>query len=96
MVLQPDGKIVVAGFIVFLSSTQTVIDVQMFAVRFLSSGGLDFGFGTNGIGQLAGVVGLAEHAWDIAIDQNGRILLVGNSVPLAGPEQLPALARILR
>jgi uncharacterized delta-60 repeat protein len=70
VVLQPNGKIVVAG--------QTGGDPDFMLTRFLPDGRVDRSFG-NGTGFLEIDFGGHDYAWRVAIDAEGRILGAGAS-----------------
>jgi uncharacterized delta-60 repeat protein len=69
LALQPDGKIVVAGF--------TRGDHQAFAVaRYTSDGNLDASFGNAGKAQVAGV---EPQVYSIVVQSNGALVLAGSA-----------------
>jgi uncharacterized delta-60 repeat protein len=69
MALQPDGKIVVAGY-------TNVGGTHDFAVaRFLSNGTLDTSFGSGGKSIFS--LGGQDDAYDVALQPDGKILLAG-------------------
>ena len=77
VVIQPDGKIVVAGEFSFASSNGS--DFSDFTVaRFNSNGSLDLGFGGSGTGQVATDIGSSSNsARNIALQANGAIVVSG-------------------
>ena len=66
MALQPDGKILLAGW-------GANWNFGFFAVRFLPNGSLDTTFGSNGIAS-----GPGGYALGIAVQPDGHIVLAGN------------------
>jgi len=74
MAVQPDGKILVSGW--GWNGVSTTRD--MLVVRFNADGTLDANFGTNGEGYAD--FGLNEEAYDLAIQSDGKIVLVGEAV----------------
>jgi uncharacterized delta-60 repeat protein len=70
LVLQNDGKIVVAG------DTYNGSDNDIFVVRFMPDGSLDNGFGNNGIVQTSS----PNNEWGakVAIQSDGNIVVAGN------------------
>jgi uncharacterized delta-60 repeat protein len=70
VVLQPNGKIVVAG--------QTGGDPDFMLTRFLPDGRVDPSFG-NGTGFLQNDFGGDDYAWSVAVDAEGRIVGAGAS-----------------
>jgi uncharacterized delta-60 repeat protein len=72
LVLQPDGKLVVAGFSdVGGGFTRTTL------VRYGAGGSLDAGFGSGGIATLAGSPNNAD-AHALALQPDGKIVVAGN------------------
>jgi uncharacterized delta-60 repeat protein len=73
-VLQPDGKIVAAGF-----SGRYENNADFAIVRFLPGGGIDSSFGANGkvITDFGSNVG--EEAVDLLLQGDGKIIAIGNS-----------------
>ena len=69
LALQPDGRIVIAGFYVLAD------EYHPFAARFKANGALDNTFGINGVAKLP-LPGFAE---SVVIQPDGRILLGGYS-----------------
>lgn len=74
--IQADGKIVVAGFVG--SGTDQDIGVA----RYLSDGSLDMGFGRNGRSTVN--TGTSELGFGIALQPDGKIVVVGRSYPGGG------------
>jgi uncharacterized delta-60 repeat protein len=72
--LQTDGKIVVVG------SGEGAIEV----VRYNPDGSLDSTFGTGGKLELGGGVGFGATGTALAIQSNGQIVVVGNTIPALG------------
>ncbi|GIX41281.1 MAG: hypothetical protein KatS3mg129_1014 [Leptospiraceae bacterium] len=71
MVLQSDGKILVAG------SYDNGSNYDIFIARYNSDGSYDNSFGTNGISTLAIVIN--NHNWmeDVVLQSDGKILMTG-------------------
>lgn len=70
LAVQPDGKIVAAGYRGFPGGTNLVV------ARFNTDGSLDEGFGNTGSTE-ALIEGTNEHAVSVLIDPQGKILVVG-------------------
>ncbi len=70
MAVQPDGRIVVAGY------TGTGSAVNFMIARFHSNGSLDNSFGFGGFNALD-FAGGADYGWAIALQPDGRILVAG-------------------
>jgi uncharacterized delta-60 repeat protein len=80
MVLQSDGKIVVAGGIQAVQEWSPFeAGADFVLVRYLSNGNLDPSFGTAGKVRTDVVAGTADFAHSIALDATGRILVAGRS-----------------
>ena len=74
VVVQPDGKIVVAGF-----GTPSVAQLgTMVVVRLTSNGSMDAGFGTGGVVTLDFGGAAVATATDAALQPDGKIVLSGN------------------
>jgi uncharacterized delta-60 repeat protein len=75
--IQPDGKIVATGYSSITVGMSTTIDVVV--VRLNADGSLDNTF--DGDGKLTTQVGTTnDHAYDIVIQSDGKIVIVGNTV----------------
>lgn len=74
--LQPDGKIVVVGR---KASDYSGYDTAI--VRYTANGSLDTSFGSNNDGKVIINVGGLEEALDVAIQADGRIVVVGTGGP---------------
>jgi uncharacterized delta-60 repeat protein len=72
--IQPDGKIVIAGYL------YSQPDYDFAVVRYNNDGSLDTGFGVNGIvtTDFAFLVSF-DFAYDVAIQKDGKILVVGKT-----------------
>jgi uncharacterized delta-60 repeat protein len=80
LVLQIDGKIVVAGFTATIP-VAPASPVYSFAVaRYNTDGSLDTTFGTGG--QVDADAGAAN---SVLVDSNGKIVVVGGTTPIANP-----------
>ena len=79
LVIQSDGKILVAG-----KTPEGSPPSADFAIaRLLSTGGLDTGFGVGGF-AITDFHGRADEPSDMTLRSDGRILVTGNAVTLAG------------
>jgi uncharacterized delta-60 repeat protein len=76
VVVQPDGKIVVASK---GSGTTTPATGDFTVLRYLPNGTPDAGFGTNGIAQINFPAGRTDEALDVALQSDGRIVVVGST-----------------
>ncbi len=76
IVVQPDGKIVVASK---GSGTTTPVSGDFTVLRYLPNGTPDTGFGTNGVAQMNFPAGRADEALDVALQSDGRIVVVGST-----------------
>jgi uncharacterized delta-60 repeat protein len=94
IVLQPDGKIVMAG-----KFYDSVSGLQVVAVcRYLSSGTLDLSFGGSGTGKVTVQLntGTTDGVSGIALQSDGKIVICGYQVfPFSfGPPIIPATSNI--
>jgi len=85
--IQPDGRIVVAGYVDFGA------DRDFLVARFHPDLTLDTSF--NGIGWTAVDLGKNDEVFGVAIQTDGKILAVGFAENNAGSERYLALARFL-
>ena len=83
VVVQPDGKIVVAG------TAKTGAGYDFALVRYNSNGSLDTSF--NGTGKVTTDFGSADYGWGLALQNDGKIIVSGYSGPY--PSTNVALAR---
>jgi uncharacterized delta-60 repeat protein len=75
VLVQPDGKIIVAGF----GTTSTTQSGEMVIVRLRANGTLDgFEFGTGGVVRLTFGAGVFNNLMDVALQPDGKIVLSGN------------------
>lgn len=74
VVVQSDGKIVVAGY-----STSSITGKDFSVVRYNSNGSLDNTFGNNGIVNTDLQTGSDDVAYSIALQSDGKIILAGFS-----------------
>lgn len=88
--LQKDGKIIAVG-----STTGFGGQTHLVALRLLTSGSPDPGFGTNGVVSTL-VGGLEALALGVAVDKSGRILVVGSAGFLGTGQTNPFVARFLK
>lgn len=73
-VIQPDGKIVVIG-----ESFVTSSDSAISALRMNADGSLDTTFATGGRFLYNAVAGISERGYGVAVQSDGKIVLVGRS-----------------
>lgn len=98
--IQSDGKVVVAGSSENYWTADPVprYESRFIVIRFKSDGGLDNSFG--GDGKVAGDVFRSQHplanAFDMTIQADGRILVVGAAHDGNGPYYNPALVRFTK
>ncbi len=88
VVIQPDGRIVVAGYIRSNARDDFVV------VRYNANGSLDTGFG--GGGQvITDFASLSARAWAVALQNDGQIVIAGQAAlgQLVSPDNDFALAR---
>jgi uncharacterized delta-60 repeat protein len=85
LVLQPDGKIVLAG------DTRNAGDYDFVLARYGSSGELDASFGSGGIVTTSFGPGSFDRAYDVALQFDGKLVVVG--VTNTGGDNDFALAR---
>jgi uncharacterized delta-60 repeat protein len=79
IVIQPDGKIIVAGYTCVIDACFTSPNNKNFAmVRYNSNGSIDTSFGTGGRVTTALTTGYDE-AFGVALQSNGKIVVVGSS-----------------
>ncbi|MFP5287151.1 MAG: delta-60 repeat domain-containing protein, partial [Thermoanaerobaculia bacterium] len=93
LALQPDGKIVVGGY-VDLGRTTTEYNANFWLARFNRNGTLDTSFGTGGFVTTDLFSGSAENLSAIAVQPDGRILAAG-SVRRTGEDSHFVVARYL-
>ena len=74
VIVQPDGKIVIAGEYV---SSQSPNDLDLAVLRYNSNGGLDTSFSTNGIATLD-LGSLSDFGNGLAVQPDGKILVTGS------------------
>jgi uncharacterized delta-60 repeat protein len=79
--IQPDGKIVVAGFAT--RGSVTFADADFAVVRYMSDGTLDGSFGSGGK-ITTNIAGPADFANAVALQSDGRIVVVGRVAPDGG------------
>jgi uncharacterized delta-60 repeat protein len=73
-VARPDGKIIVVGDAYDASLGHTVFGVT----RLLPGGDVDSTFGNNGL-VLTSFTDLGDHAYEVALQENGKIVVAGNA-----------------
>lgn len=74
MVLQPDGKIVVAGY-----TYSETFGNDFVCIRYNNNGSLDTSFGNNGIATFDIQTGSDDKAYSIDIESSGKLVLAGYS-----------------
>lgn len=74
MAIQPDGKIVVAGYVL----SAAPVFASALVLRFTASGVLDSTFGTNGVVTFDPATGFKD-GWAVSIQADGKIVVVGDS-----------------
>jgi uncharacterized delta-60 repeat protein len=79
--VQPDGKIVVAGK---GSSGGAQPSFDFTVLRYLPNGTPDAGFGTGGVAQVNFPAGRTDDALDVALQADGRIVVVGSTQTASG------------
>ncbi len=87
LVLQPDGKIVIAG-----QGQDDLGNSYFAAARYLPSGTPDPGFGTDGIATVD--AGIHESAYAVALQPDGGIVMAGGDALNSGNDEF-SLARLL-
>jgi uncharacterized delta-60 repeat protein len=75
--IQPDGKILVAGY--------GTVDKAFVIVRLEPDGDFDSGFGVGGVQRVDVVPGLIEKAYALALQPDGRIVVAGDINNLVPP-----------
>jgi uncharacterized delta-60 repeat protein len=78
IVIQGDGKIVVAGY-----SSININESSFFIARYNSNGTADTSFSSDGI-STTNLFGTAEAAFDLAIQSDGKIIISGVSFNITG------------
>lgn len=82
MVIQPDGKIVVAGLTTFVNASNTV-DINFGLARYNSDGSLDTSFGTGGRVS-TDFLNNEDIAYSVALQSDGKIVAVGLALTING------------
>jgi uncharacterized delta-60 repeat protein len=88
MVVQPDGKIVLAG--TTTAGAGSTATSRIGVVRLLANGQLDPSFGTNGV-EVVGILGAKLYGNAVALQSNGDIVVGGTIIP-AGSARRQLLA----
>jgi uncharacterized delta-60 repeat protein len=79
LVLQPDGKIVVAaGIYVYVNPSR--YGSQIGLIRFLTDGSLDPSFGANGVMLDNPSAPNEDNAWAVILQQNGKLVVGGQAL----------------
>ncbi|MEA3341390.1 MAG: hypothetical protein U9R15_15605 [Chloroflexota bacterium] len=79
MVIQPDGKIIVAGFANFGNSGNS--DYRIVMARYTTTGALDSGFGTDGIVVTTKIFSSTDNLGRaVALQTDGKIVVAGNAL----------------
>jgi len=91
--VQPDGRIVAAGYGYDLSGPKNeTLDPKFVAVRYLVNGEPDTGFGGAGTGIFTRQIGEGDDsARMVALTPSGRIFLAGGYAPSANDESVAAM-----
>ena len=90
MALQPDGKIVLAGY--YFLSAPTSTSARWCVARFNADGSPDAMFGTGGKVLLQTTLNFISHAFDVAIQPDGKIVAAGRA--FSGPRYESTLIRL--
>ena len=85
LVVQPDGKIVVAG----TKSDASGINDDFVLVRYTNTGGLDSGFNGSGI-QTTSIGAGRDYAGSIALQDDGKLIVAGSSQQGGGNDMVVA------
>lgn len=75
IVVQPDGKIVIAGYYV---SSELPSDLDLAIVRYNSDGSLDSSFHSDGVATL-NLGSVSDHANGLAVQSDGKLLVAGHN-----------------
>jgi len=73
LAIQADGKVVVAGY----TSSSAWTDYRAIVLRFNPTGTPDTSFGLNGLAEYS--EGFFDAAWSLAVQPDGKIILVGDT-----------------
>jgi uncharacterized delta-60 repeat protein len=94
MAIQADGKVVLVGDILFACGIPSCVDRNMGIARFNTDGSMDPSF--NGAGLRGIDFGSSSSARAVAIQADGKIVVVGNAQPFEGgfPNAKFAIARL--
>jgi uncharacterized delta-60 repeat protein len=87
VVVQPDGKIVIAGYTAY-NQEHTAMDFMV--ARFLPNGGIDFNFGMGGV-TLVDFAVRADKATALALAPDGKIVVAG---PIEGTRFIWGVTRL--
>lgn len=100
VVVQPSGKVVIAGTIDAVGATDAR-DRNLGIARFNPDGTVDTTFGTNGVvtldlsaGELVGTTFVADGLWGLAMYPDGRLLLTGAQKRTGGTDTDFAVVRL--
>jgi RHS repeat-associated protein/uncharacterized delta-60 repeat protein len=94
VVVQPDGKVVVGGMGWFDPGGGTTPGYRFHIARFTSTGGADTSFDSDGVVVTSLYSGTDEHAFDLALGGDGRIVAAGQAHVVSGGDNRFAFARI--
>ena len=81
--VQPDGKIVVAGWSAVSATPGGASGIDFTVLRYNADGTPDAGFGTGGVATAGFPAGRSDEAFGVALQPDGRIVVVGQT-QLAG------------
>ncbi len=79
VVVQPDGKIVVAGKSTVTTTPGAGGSLDFTVLRYNADGTPDAGFGTGGVATAGFPAGRTDEALDVALQADGRIVVVGTT-----------------
>jgi uncharacterized delta-60 repeat protein len=83
VVIQPDGKIVVAGTARIGPRSESILIADFAVARYNADGSLDPSFGVGGK-TTTDFAGLDDLGWGVALQSDGRIVVVGTALPAVG------------
>jgi len=100
VVVQPSGKVVIAGTVDVPGAMDTR-DRNIGLARFNADGSVDTSFGTNGVvtldlsaGEVVGTAYVADGFWGLAAYPDGRLLLTGSQKRTGGTDSDFAVVRL--
>ncbi|MFO0609407.1 MAG: hypothetical protein U0324_39955 [Polyangiales bacterium] len=100
VVVQPSGKVVIAGT-VDVPGAMDARDRNVGLARFNADGSVDTSFGTNGVvtldlsaGEVVGTAYVADGFWGLAVYPDGRLLVTGSQKRTGGTDSDFAVLRL--